>query len=167
MKSNCFARCIVAASLAAVPVCGFGQSGPGQTYPAKPVRIIVPLAPGGNVDIVARALAQHLTENLGQQVIVENRPGASSLVGTQLAAKSAPDGYTLLAVANTFAMVPSIVTRPGYDPLKDFSGITLSCLVPQVLVVNPALPVRSVKELIALAALSRPAHHRPSGRPGL
>ncbi len=151
MKSNCFARCIVAAGLAAVPVCGFGQGGPGQTYPAKPVRIVVPLAPGGNVDIVARAIAQHLTESLGQQVIVENRPGASSLVGTQLAAKSAPDGYTLLAVANTFAMVPSIVTRPGYDPLKDFSGITLTCLVPQVLVVNPALPVRSVKELIALA----------------
>ena len=150
MNPDYFARCLIAASLAAVPVCGFGQSGPG-TYPAKPVRIIVPLAPGGNVDIVARSLAQHLTENLGQQVIVENRPGASSLVGTQLAAKSAPDGYTLLAVANTFAMVPSIVTRPGYDPLKDFSGITLTCLVPQVLVVNPALPVRSVKELIALA----------------
>ncbi len=151
MKSSYFARCIVAAGLAALPVCGFGQSGPGQTYPVKPVRIIVPLAPGGNVDIVARSIAQQLTENLGQQVIVENRPGASSLVGTQQVAKSAPDGYTLLAVANTFAMVPSIVTHPGYDPLKDFSGITLTCLVPQVLVVNPALPVRSVKELIALA----------------
>ena len=122
-----------------------------QSYPAKSVRIIVPLAPGGNVDIVARSIAQQLTENLGQQVIVENRPGASSLVGTQLAAKTAPDGYTLLAVANTFATVPSIVTRPGYDPLKDFAGITLTCLVPQVLVVNPALPVRSVKELITLA----------------
>ena len=150
MKSNYFARCIVAAGLVILPVCGFGQSGPG-TYPTKAIRIIVPLAPGGNVDIVARSLAQHLTENLGQQIIVENRPGASSLVGTQLAAKSAPDGYTLLAVANTFAMVPSIVTHPGYDPLKDFSGITLTCLVPQVLVVNPALPVRSVKELITLA----------------
>ncbi len=85
MNPDYFARCLIAASLAAVPVCGFGQSGPG-TYPAKPVRIIVPLAPGGNVDIVARSLAQHLTENLGQQIIVENRPGASSL-----AAKSAPD----------------------------------------------------------------------------
>lgn len=151
MKSNYFARCIVAAGLAALPVCGFGQSGAGQAYPTKTVRIIVPLAPGGNVDIVARSIAQQLTENLGQQVIVENRPGASSLVGTQLAAKTAPDGYTLLAVANTFAMVPSIVPHPGYDPLKDFSAITLTCLVPQVLVVNPALPVRTVKELIALA----------------
>ncbi len=122
-----------------------------QGYPAKPVRIIVPLAPGGNVDIVARSLAQQLTESMGQQILVENRPGASSLVGTQLVAKAPADGYTLLAVANTFATVPSIVANPGYDPLKDFSAITLTCLVPQVLVVNPALPVKTVKELIALA----------------
>jgi tripartite-type tricarboxylate transporter receptor subunit TctC len=120
-------------------------------YPAKPVRILVPLAAGGNVDIVARSLAQQLTDSMGQQILVENRPGASSLVGTQLAAKAPADGYTLLAIANTFAMVPSIVTSPGYDPLKDFSAITLTCLVPQVLVVNPALPVKTVKELIALA----------------
>lgn len=132
-------------------VFGFACAAAAQSYPSKPIRIIVPLAPGGNVDIVARTIAQQLTENLGQQVIVENRPGASSLVGTQLVAKAAPDGYTLLAVANTFAMVPSIVANPGYDPLKDFTGITLTCLVPQVLVVNPALPVRSVKQLIALA----------------
>lgn len=122
-----------------------------QNYPAKPVRIIVPLAPGGNVDIVARSLAQPLGDSMGQQIIVENRPGASSLVGTQLVAKAAPDGYTLLAVANTFAMVPAIVANPGYDPLKDFAAVTLTCLVPQVLVVNPALPVKSVRELIALA----------------
>jgi len=124
-------------------------------YPAKPIRIIVPLAPGGNVDLIVRSIAPQLAENLGQQVIVENRPGASSLVGTQLVSKSAPDGYTLLAMANTFAMVPSILANPGYDPLKDFTGVTLTCLVPQVLVVNPALPVRSVKQLIALAK-SRP-----------
>jgi tripartite-type tricarboxylate transporter receptor subunit TctC len=124
-------------------------------YPAKPVRIVVPLAPGGNVDLVVRSIAPQLAENLGQQVIVDNRPGASSLVGTQLVSKSAPDGYTLLAMANTFAMVPSILANPGYDPLRDFTGVTLTCLVPQVLVVNPALPVRSVKELIALAK-SRP-----------
>ena len=120
-------------------------------WPSKPVRIIVPLAPGGNVDIVARAIAQQLTENMGQQIIVENRPGASSLVGTQLVAKAPPDGYTLLAIANTFAMVPSIVSNPGYDPLKDFAPITLTCAVPQVLDVNPALPVKNVRELIALA----------------
>ncbi len=151
MNPNYVARPIFAAGLVAVAVCGFCQGAAAQAYPVKPVRIIVPLAPGGNVDIVVRSIAQPLAESLGQQVIVENRPGASSLVGTQLAAKSPPDGYTLLAMANTFAMVPSIVTNPGYDPLKDFSAITLTCLVPQVLVVNPALPARSVKELIALA----------------
>ncbi len=125
----------------------------GQTadYPNRPIRIIVPLAPGGNVDIVARAVAGRIAKDLGQPVVVENRPGASSLVGTQLAAKSAPDGYTLLAVANTFATVPSIVSNPGYDPLKDFVGVSLTCLVPQVLVVNPGLPVQSVAELIARA----------------
>ena len=115
------------------------------------MRLIVPLAAGGNVDLVARALAQRLTDALGQQLVVENRPGASSLVGTQLVAKSPPDGYTLLAIANTFAVVPSIIANAGYDPLRDFAPISLTCLVPQVLVVNPSLPVRSVKELIALA----------------
>ena len=120
-------------------------------YPSKTIRIVVPLAPGGNVDIVARALAQTASENIGQQIIIDNRPGASSLVGTQYVAKTPPDGYTLLAVANTFAMVPSIVTNPGYDPFKDFAAITLTCQVPQVLVVNRTLPVYTVKELVALA----------------
>jgi tripartite-type tricarboxylate transporter receptor subunit TctC len=120
-------------------------------YPSRPVRIVVPFAAGGNVDLVARAVAQRLSENLGQQVLVDNRPGASGLVGTHLVAKSAPDGYTLLAMANTFAVVPSLMSNPGYDPLKDFAAISLTCRVPQVLVVNPALPVRSVKEFVALA----------------
>jgi tripartite-type tricarboxylate transporter receptor subunit TctC len=144
-----------APSLTAAVACGFACVAAAQPYPAKALRIIVPLAAGGNVDLVARSVAQQLSENIGQQVIVENRPGASSLVGTQFVAKAAPDGYTLLAVANTFAVVPAIVANPGYDPLKDFTGVTLTCLVPQVLVVNPALPVRTVKDLIALAK-SRP-----------
>src|SRR5688572_1756498 len=96
---------------------------PGQTYPARPLRIVVPLVPGGNLDIVARAVGQRLGESLGQQVIVENRPGASSLVGTQYVAKSAPDGYTLLAMANTFASVPSVIANPGYDPIKDRKSV--------------------------------------------
>jgi tripartite-type tricarboxylate transporter receptor subunit TctC len=139
--------------IAAALWCVTAQAQPA--YPAKTLRIVVPLAPGGNVDIVARALAQSVAENVGQQIIIENRPGASSLVGTQYVAKTPPDGYTLLAVANTFAMVPSIVTNPGYDPFRDFAAITMTCQVPQVLVVNPALPVRSVKELVTLAK-SRP-----------
>jgi tripartite-type tricarboxylate transporter receptor subunit TctC len=122
-----------------------------QQYPTKPVRIIVPVAAAGNVDIVARTFAQRFSESFGHQVIVDNRPGASSLVGTQIVAKSPPDGYTLLAMANTFASAPGIVTNPGYDPVKDFFGVTQTCRIPMVLVVNPALPVHSVKELIALA----------------
>ena len=120
-------------------------------YPSRTIRIVVPLAAGGNVDLVARALADRLSKSLGQPVLVENRPGASSLVGTQFVAKSPADGYTLLAMANTFATVPLIVPNPGYDPLKDFTGVTLTCLVPQVIIVNPALPAQSVRELIALA----------------
>ncbi len=122
-----------------------------QTFPIKPMRIIVPVAPGGNLDIVARALAAPMTETFGQQVIVESRPGASSLVGTQFVAKSPADGYTLLKIANTFATVPSLLKNPGYDALKDFTGVTLTCVVPMVLVVTPTLPVRTVKDLIALA----------------
>ncbi|HKA44749.1 MAG TPA: tripartite tricarboxylate transporter substrate binding protein [Burkholderiales bacterium] len=135
----CAAALLLAASAAA------------QQYPSRAIRIVVPLAPGGNLDIVARALAQSLGESMGQQIVVDNRPGASSLVGTQLVAKSPPDGYTLLAMANTFATVPSLMANPGYDALKDFSGVSLTCLVPMALVVNPAMPVRSVKELVQLA----------------
>ena len=120
-------------------------------YPTRALRIIVPVAAGGNVDIVARAVAQGLGERFGQQVVVENRPSASSLVGTQAVAKSPADGYTLLAIANTFVSAPAIVSAPGYDPVKDFQGVTLTCRIPMVLVVNPSLPVRNVKELIALA----------------
>jgi len=140
---------VLSAALSACGAVALAQS--SADYPHRAIRIIVPLAAGGNVDIVARTLADQISKNLGQPVLVENRPGASSLVGTQFVVKSAPDGYTLLAMANTFATVPLIVANPGYDPLKDFTGVTLTCLVPQVLVVNPSLPVQSVKELVALA----------------
>lgn len=142
---------VLAAALIAVSV----ASATAQSYPVKPVRIVVPFAPGGNVDLVVRGISPRLSEGLGQQVIADNRPGSSGLLGTHLVAKAAPDGYTLLAMANTFAVVPSIMSNPGYDPLKDFVGVSQTCLVPQVLVVNPALPVRSVKQLVALSK-SRP-----------
>jgi tripartite-type tricarboxylate transporter receptor subunit TctC len=132
-------------------LCAAALAQSAADYPNRPIRIVVPLAAGGNVDIVARTVAEPISKSFGQPVLVENRPGASSLVGTQFVARSAPDGYTLLAVANTFATVPLIVASPGYDPLKDFTAITLTCLVPQVLVVNPGLSAQSVKELIALA----------------
>jgi tripartite-type tricarboxylate transporter receptor subunit TctC len=142
-------RTLLASLLATlIPAAALAQT---ADYPVRAVRMIVPLAPGGNLDIVARTIAEQIGKSLGQPVVVENRPGASSLVGTQFVAKAAPDGYTLLAIANTFATVPLIVPDPGYDPLRDFVGVTLTCLVPQVLVVNPALAAHSVKELIALA----------------
>ena len=127
-----------------------GPAAQAQNYPSKPIRLIVPLVPGGTLDIVARAVAGPLGESLGQQIIVENRAGASSLVGTQFVAKAPADGYTLLAIANTFATVPSLMKNSGYDAIKDFVGVSLTCLVPQVLVVTPSLPVRTVKDLVAL-----------------
>jgi len=130
-----------------------GQTSAG--YPVRPVRILVAQAAGGQVDLVTRSIAAQLSARLGQQILVDNRSSASGIVGAQLVAKAAPDGYTLLPVANTFAIVPSLIANAGYDPLKDFSAISLFARVPQVLVVNPALPAQSVKELIALAK-SRP-----------
>src|SRR5258706_3737043 len=140
-------RILLSAVLSACGTAALAQA----DYPHRAIRIVVPVAAGGNVDLVARTVADQVSKSLGQTVLVENRPGASSLVGTQFVAKSAADGYTLLAMANTFATVPLIVASPGYDPLQEFTGVTLTCLVPQVLVVNPALSAQSVKELVALA----------------
>lgn len=139
---------VVAALACLVAVPAWGQSGP---YPNKIIRIINPLAAGGNVDIVARGIAEQLGKSLGQQVLVENRPGASALIGTRYVKGQPADGYTLLAVANTFARVPAIINDAGYDPLKDFTGVSQTCDIPMVLVVNPALPVKNIREFIALA----------------
>ena len=122
-----------------------------QAYPTKPVRIINPLAAGGNVDIVARGVAEQLSKALGLQVLVENRPGASALIGTRYVKSQPADGYTFLAIANTFARVPAIINDAGYDPLKDFTAVSQTCDIPMVLVINPALPVKNLKEFIALA----------------
>ena len=123
----------------------------GQAFPAKPIRLVVPLVPGGNQDIVARAFADELGKGLGQQVIVENRPGVAAIIGTQFVKNSPPDGYTLLSVAVTFARVPGIVTSAGYDARTDFTGVSLTCRIPNLLVVNPSIPAKNVQELIALA----------------
>ena len=122
-----------------------------QGYPTRNIRIVVPTSAGGNLTIVARAISQKLIESLGQQVIVDNRPGGNGVIGTEIVARSAPDGYTVLLGANTFVSTPVLLARIPYDPLKDFTGVTLVAKLPQVLVVHPSLPARSVKELIALA----------------
>src|SRR5436190_790301 len=105
--------------------CCLGFSAQGQSYPSKPVRLIVPLVPGGNQDIVARAVAEGLARGLGQPIVVENRPGQSAIVGTQFVKGSPPDGYTLLSVSVTFSRVPAIVPSAGYDAAADFVGVSL------------------------------------------
>jgi tripartite-type tricarboxylate transporter receptor subunit TctC len=122
-----------------------------QTYPTRTIRIVVPQSAGGSTDLVARPLAQKLAEALKQPVVVENRPGAGSVIGTDLVAKAAPDGYTLLAVAASFSMSPSLYANLPFDPVRDFAPITLLSAFPNILVVHPSLPVKSVQELIAYA----------------
>ncbi|HEY7788853.1 MAG TPA: tripartite tricarboxylate transporter substrate binding protein [Casimicrobiaceae bacterium] len=122
------------------------------SYPAKPIRLVVPFPAGGTTDILARAVAQKLSEAWGQQVIVDNRPGAGGNIGSDLVAKSAPDGYTLLmGTVGTHAINPSLYAKMPYDHVKDFAPVILVAGVPNVLVVNPSLPVHSVQELIAYA----------------
>lgn len=123
-----------------------------QSYPAKPVRIVVPFAAGGGTDIVARALGAKLGEALGQTFIVENRAGAAGAIGAEFAAKSAPDGYTLLmGSSGPIVLNPSLQAKLSYDPLRDFTPVALITTMPFLTVVHPSLPVRSVKELIAFA----------------
>jgi tripartite-type tricarboxylate transporter receptor subunit TctC len=120
-------------------------------YPTKPMRLVVAVLPGGNLDLMGRAVAQRLTESLGRPMIVENRPGASSVIGTEIVARSAPDGYTFLMVAPGFLVAPVMMRNPPYDPVRDFAGVSLIATLPQMIVVHPSLPVKSVRELIALA----------------
>lgn len=122
-----------------------------QNYPSRPVRFIVPFAAGGSTDIVARTLGTKLTELLGQSVIVDNRPGGGTVIGTESVARSTPDGHTLLVVPAPFTINPSLLSKLPYDPLNDFTPITLINTTPLVIVVNPSVPARNVKELIALA----------------
>jgi tripartite-type tricarboxylate transporter receptor subunit TctC len=123
-----------------------------QTYPTKPIRLIVGFPPGGGTDIIARLIGQKLTEGWGQQVLVDNRPGATGMIGAQAIAKAPPDGYTLgIGHVNSQAIAPSIAAKPLYDPIKDFTPIAYVGYVPNVLVVHPSTPARTVKELIALA----------------
>ncbi|MGZ5152383.1 MAG: Bug family tripartite tricarboxylate transporter substrate binding protein, partial [Burkholderiales bacterium] len=123
-----------------------------QDYPNRAIRLIVTFPPGGGADIVARVLAPHLIEQLGQQVVIDNRSGGSGIIGLELAAKAPPDGYTLVVgISGTLAINPSMFPKLPYDPIRDFAPISLVAVGPNVLVVHPSLPVRSVPELIAFA----------------
>jgi tripartite-type tricarboxylate transporter receptor subunit TctC len=140
-----FAKFVLVALASAV------SAAQAQNFPAKPVRLIVPFAPGGSTDIVARVLGQKLNEMWGQPVLVDNRAGGSTVIGTEIVAKAPPDGHTLLVTPAPFTIVPSLAIKLPYDPHKDFEPITLINTTPLVVVVHPAVPAKSIKDLVALA----------------
>ncbi|HEY7742429.1 MAG TPA: tripartite tricarboxylate transporter substrate binding protein [Burkholderiales bacterium] len=149
MRSRSLLRLIRALLILALAGTAWGAQ--AQDYPTKPVRMIVPFAPGGNTDIIARIVAPGMSKNLGHQIIIENRGGAGSMIGTALAAKSPPDGYTILMVSAAHVINPAMVKDLPFDPVRSFAAISKVADVPAALVVHPSLPVKSVKELVALA----------------
>jgi tripartite-type tricarboxylate transporter receptor subunit TctC len=140
---------LTALALAGLVTAGVAQS-QGPSYPVRPVRIIVPQSAGGSTDVVARVVAQRLTDALGQAVIVDNRPGAGSVNGTEAVAKAPPDGYTLLAVAGSHTINPNLRRNLPFDTVKDFAPVTQMAALPHILVVHPSLPAKTAKELTAL-----------------
>jgi tripartite-type tricarboxylate transporter receptor subunit TctC len=139
----------LAAAIALPSAPAFAQA---QNFPTKAIRFVVGFAPGGGTDVVARLIAPKLSENLGQPVVVENRPGASGTVAAGQVAKSAPDGHTIMmGVVSVNTILPSLMPNLPYDPIKDFAAVTLTASVPHLIVVHPSLPVKTIKDLIALA----------------
>jgi tripartite-type tricarboxylate transporter receptor subunit TctC len=136
-----------------------------DAYPQKPIRLVVPFSPGGGTDLLARAVSDRLTEVLGVSVIIDNRAGAGSTIGTAMVARAVPDGYTYLFTSASYTFAPNFYRDLPYDPIKDFKPITMFGSLPNVLVVHPSMPVKSVKELLALAR-KRPGeiHYGSAGR---
>jgi tripartite-type tricarboxylate transporter receptor subunit TctC len=147
MNPTNVARLACAALAAAAAGAAFAQAG----YPSKPVRMVVPSSAGGGTDIVARIIAPELSKRLGQQVIIDNRPGAGTMIGIEVAAKSPADGYTLLMGLSTLAINPALYKKVPYDAMRDFAPITQAISSPAIMVVHPSVPVKTVKELIAFA----------------
>ena len=137
-----------------------------QAYPSKPIKLIVPFAPGGFTDVVARILGQKLSVSLGQQFVIENKAGAGSLIGTEFVAKAAPDGYTLVMVSTTHVISPWIYKSMPYDPIKSFTVVSKLVDSPYVLLVNPKVPARNVQEFIALAKTAPGTIHYASSGNG-
>ena len=146
---NCPTRSLAAAALAVLALSGAGAIA-ADSYPARPVRLIVPFPPGGSNDIVGRVIGQRLSERLGKPVVIDNRGGAGGTIGTEIAVRSQPDGYTLLIVSVAYAYNPSIYKLP-YDPLKAIAPVAILGTGPNAMAVHPSVPARSVKELMALA----------------
>jgi len=144
------------AAIATVLLCVAALSAQAaDAYPAKPVRIIVPTAPGGGLDMLARLVAHNLSSSMGQQFVIDNRPGAGATIGTAVAAKSPPDGYTLLMVPSSISISASLYKQLPYDSMTDLAAVTLVASTPSVLVLHPSVPIGSVRDLLKLAK-SRP-----------
>ena len=141
---------ILVAALIAMVVASIGTA-QGQGFPSKPVRIVVPFPPGGAADITSRVLSEHLAKGLGQPVVVENRPGGSTIIGSEIVARSPADGHTLLVVFPSFIINPALRSQMPFDPLKDFKAVGQTMSVPMAIAVNPAVPAKSLEELIVLA----------------
>jgi len=137
-----------------------------QNYPSRYIRMIVPYVPGGGTDTLTRTIAPRLGETLGQQIIIDNRVGGSSAVGTEIAAKAPPDGYTLLMVDTSFTTNPALYGKLPFDPVKDFAPVSLVASAPVILVVHPSVPIRNVKEFVALAKARPGELNFASGAPG-
>ena len=142
------------------------SAGLAQNYPARAVRVIVPFAPGGGTDILVRTIAPRLSEALGQQLVIDNRAGGGSTIGSEMAAKAVADGYTLLMVDTSFTTNPSLYSKLPYDSARDFAPVSLLAAAPVILIVHPSVPVRTVKEFVALAKAKPGQLNFASGGPG-
>ena len=140
-----FKKALACVALAAATLCGTAHA---QTYPTKPVTIVVPFSPGGATDIMSRLLAERLNKRLGQPVVVENKPGAGTMIASDYVAKAPADGYTLLVAASSLGIAPSLYKKVNYDPIKDFAPISQVASVVHVLVVHPSIPAKNVGELV-------------------
>ena len=156
---RCFILCCLAL-MAAAPL----PTAMAQSFPSKPVRMIVPFAPGGPVDMIARVVSPRLSESLAQPVLVDNRAGGGSTIGTELVVRAPADGYTVLLTSSSIAINPSIFTQLSLDPVKDLAPLTFVAASPLLLVVRPALPVRSEKALIVLACARKGEQTQLSGQ---
>lgn len=151
-KVSRMAFCNLSQAMLALGLIFSGRAAQAQaTYPDRPVRLVVPYATGGNADLQSRIIAQKLGEALGQQIVVDNRAGATGIIGTDIAAKALPDGYTLLFIASPHAINPGLFAKLPFDPVKDFAAISLVGSTPLIISVTPALPAKTIKELVALA----------------
>ena len=145
------ARTLMALALALLSITAATAAQSARAYPERPIRLLIAQAPGGNADIIARALADGLAERLDQSIVADNRPGASGIIATETTVRAAPDGYTILLVPSSFGVNPAVTRKLPYDQLRDLTPITLVASAPNVLVVGPALPIKSVADLVKAA----------------